>query len=101
MKIFFLGKKIEDPLRHPIIKASINSVVLTYDLAQDPYYKQLMTAQSALSGETVNRFCHLHQSTEDLMAKVNMLRLLGQKTGTCFQRCVGMDALNASVYYHF
>ena len=24
-----------------------------------------------------------------------MLRLLGQVTGTCFQRCVGLDALNA------
>ena len=24
-----------------------------------------------------------------------MLRLLGQKTGSCFQRCVGMDAINA------
>ena len=24
-----------------------------------------------------------------------MLRLLGQKTGCCFQRCVGMDAMNA------
>jgi 4-hydroxybutyryl-CoA dehydratase/vinylacetyl-CoA-Delta-isomerase len=26
---------------------------------------------------------------------VKMLRLLGQMTGCCFQRCVGMDALNA------
>ena len=24
-----------------------------------------------------------------------MQRLLGQKTGSCFQRCVGMDAINA------
>ena len=24
-----------------------------------------------------------------------MQRLLGQKTGSCFQRCVGMDAFNA------
>jgi len=29
------------------------------------------------------------------MKKVKMLRLLGQKTGCCFQRCVGMDAINA------
>jgi aromatic ring hydroxylase len=26
--------------------------------------------------------------------KVRMMRLLGQRTGTCFQRCVGLDALN-------
>ena len=29
------------------------------------------------------------------MKKVKMQRLLGQKTGSCFQRCVGMDAFNA------
>ena len=42
-----------------------------------------------------NRFTHIHQSTEDLVNKVKMQRLLGQKTASCFQRCVGMDALNA------
>ena len=29
------------------------------------------------------------------MNKVKMQRLLGQKTASCFQRCVGMDAFNA------
>jgi 4-hydroxybutyryl-CoA dehydratase/vinylacetyl-CoA-Delta-isomerase len=37
----------------------------------------------------------LHQSTEDLVKKVKMQRLLGQKTASCFQRCVGLDAANA------
>ncbi len=32
---------------------------------------------------------------DDLVKKVKMQRLLGQKTGSCFQRCVGMDAINA------
>ena len=54
-----------------------------------------MTATSSLTGRKINRFTHLHQSTEDLIKKVKMLRLLGQKTGCCFQRCVGMDAFNA------
>ena len=31
----------------------------------------------------------------DLINKVKMQRLLGQKTASCFQRCVGMDAFNA------
>nr|MDO8109240.1 4-hydroxyphenylacetate 3-hydroxylase N-terminal domain-containing protein [Candidatus Sigynarchaeota archaeon] len=95
LKIYLLGEEIKDPTEQPIIKASINSVALTYELAQDPRYHDLMTATSALSGIEINRFCHLHQSTEDLQKKVQMLRLLGQKTGTCFQRCVGMDAMNA------
>jgi 4-hydroxybutyryl-CoA dehydratase/vinylacetyl-CoA-Delta-isomerase len=55
-----------------------------------------MTAKSSLTGKTINRFTYLHQSTDDLYKKVGMQRLLGQKCGTCFQRCVGMDAMNAA-----
>jgi 4-hydroxybutyryl-CoA dehydratase/vinylacetyl-CoA-Delta-isomerase len=95
LKVYFLGERIKDPIEHPIIKASINSVALTYDLAYDEDNRNLMTTKSVLTGEEINRFCHLHNSTEDLQSKVKMLRLLGQKSGTCFQRCVGMDALNA------
>ncbi len=54
-----------------------------------------MTTKSHLTGEVINRFCHIHQSTEDLIKKIKMQRLLGQKTASCFQRCVGMDAFNA------
>ena len=54
-----------------------------------------MTATSNLTGHTINRFTHLHQSPEDLIKKVKMQRLLGQKTASCFQRCVGMDSFNA------
>ena len=68
---------------------------MTYDLAQDPQYEDLMTATSAITGNKINRFCHIHHSTQDLVNKVKMQRLLGQKTASCFQRCVGMDAFNA------
>jgi 4-hydroxybutyryl-CoA dehydratase/vinylacetyl-CoA-Delta-isomerase len=95
LKIHLLGEKIENPVDHPIIRASINSVALTYDLAHNPEYSDLMTAKSVITGNKINRFCHLHNSTEDLQNKVKMQRLLGQASGTCFQRCVGMDALNA------
>ncbi len=95
MKIYLDGKRLENPLEHPSVQASVNSVALTYELAHDPEHRALMTARSALSGETVNRFCHLHQSSADLIDKVRMQRLVGQRCGTCFQRCVGLDALNA------
>jgi 4-hydroxybutyryl-CoA dehydratase/vinylacetyl-CoA-Delta-isomerase len=95
LTIYLMGERVEDPINHPIIRASINSIALTYDLAHDPEYREIMTATSYLTGDTINRFCHLHTSLEDLQNKVKMLRLLGQRCGTCFQRCVGMDALNA------
>ena len=95
MQIYMFGEKIENPVDNPILRPSLNSVKATYDLAQMPEYEDLMTATSNLTGEKINRFCHLHQSTDDLIKKVKMQRLMGQKTASCFQRCVGMDAFNA------
>ncbi|WP_425801157.1 4-hydroxyphenylacetate 3-hydroxylase family protein [Desulfitobacterium sp. Sab5] len=95
LKVYLQGELVDNPVDHPIIRPSMNSVKATYALAEDPQYEELMTATSHLTGKKVNRFCHLHQSTDDLVKKVKMQRLLGQKTAACFQRCVGMDAINA------
>ena len=95
LNVYFFGKKIENPADFPLTKPSQNSVALTYSLAHDPIYSDLMTATSHLTGEKINRFTHIPQKNEDLVKKVKMLRLIGQKTGACFQRCVGMDALIA------
>lgn len=94
-RVYMFGEKIDNWVDHPIIRPSINCVAMTYALAQQPEYADIMTAKSNITGKTVNRFTHLHQSTEDLIKKVKMQRLLGQKTASCFQRCVGMDAFNA------
>lgn len=94
-KVYVQGDLVECPVDHPIIRPSMNSVKATYELAEQPEYQDLMTATSHLSGKKINRFTHLHQSTDDLVKKVKMQRLLGQKTAACFQRCVGMDAINA------
>ena len=95
MQVYMFGKKVECPVDDPILRPSLNSVRMTYDLAQMPEYEDLMTAISPYTGQRVNRFTHIHQSTSDLIKKVKMQRLLGQKTASCFQRCVGMDAFNA------
>lgn len=95
IKVYMFGELVENPVDHPIIRPSLNSVAMTYELANQEEYKDLMTTKSHLTGEPINRFCHIHQSTDDLMKKIKMQRLLGQKTASCFQRCVGMDAFNA------
>lgn len=94
-RVYLFGELLVDWVDHPMLRPSINCVAMTYALAQDPQYEALMTATSNLTGHKINRFTHLHQSTDDLIKKVKMQRLLGQKTGNCFQRCVGMDAFNA------
>lgn len=93
LKVYLFGELVEEPVDHPIIRPSINAVAETYRLAQqDP---GLATAISPHTGEPVNRFLHIATSAGDLVQQNRMQRRLGQLTGTCFQRCVGMDALNA------
>lgn len=96
MQVYMFGEKVDNPVDHPILRPSLNSVRMTYDLAQQPEYQELMTVTSPDTGERINRFSHIHRSTADLVSKVKMQRLLGQKTASCFQRCVGMDAFNAT-----
>lgn len=90
------GRLITSVVDDPITRPHVNSAAMTYELAYDPEYQDLMVTTSSLTGKKINRFTHLHQSTEDLVKKVKMLRMIGQKTGTCFQRCVGFDAMNAT-----
>ena len=93
--VYMFGEKVADPVDNPIIRPSMNAVAMTYEMAHRPEYEALMTATSHLTGEKVNRFTHIHQNAGDLVKKSKMNRLLGRTTGCCFQRCVGMDALNA------
>jgi 4-hydroxybutyryl-CoA dehydratase/vinylacetyl-CoA-Delta-isomerase len=93
LRVFLFGERVPEPVDHPVIRPSINAVAETYDLAvRDP---ELGTAVSPYTGERINRFLHIAGSAHDLVLQNKMQRRLGQLTGTCFQRCVGMDAINA------
>ena len=93
LKVYLFGELVKEPVSHPMIRPSINAVARTYDLAVEE--EELASSQSSISGERVNRFLHIVENAEDLVLQNKMQRKLGQLTGTCFQRCVGMDALNS------
>ena len=93
LKIYLFGELIEEPTDHPMIRPSINAVAKTYDLANEE--PDLVSAPSSLIGQKVNRFLHITENVMDLVSQNRMQRRLGQLTATCFQRCVGMDALNS------
>ncbi|HMQ02780.1 MAG TPA: 4-hydroxyphenylacetate 3-hydroxylase N-terminal domain-containing protein [Pyrinomonadaceae bacterium] len=93
LRVFLFGELVEEPVDHPMIRPSINAVAETYDLAlREP---DLATAASHLTADRVNRFLHVAMTRDDVVLQNKMQRRLGQLTGTCFQRCVGMDALNS------
>ena len=97
--IYFDGSLIDrtDELQ----MACINTMATTYDMAQDPQYSDLMLAKSHITGETINRFTHIHQSKEDLHKKQDMTRLTCQKVGGCIQRCMGIDGTNSLNHISF
>jgi 4-hydroxybutyryl-CoA dehydratase/vinylacetyl-CoA-Delta-isomerase len=93
--VFVHGERCENTVDHPLVRPSANAVAETYNVGDEPEAPELLFVKSHLTGKEVSRFTHIHQSVEDLVDKVLMLRMLGRRTATCFQRCVGMDAFNA------
>lgn len=93
--VYYKGKRVKDITVHPAFIPHINAAAKTYELALRPEYEDLLTATSHLTGKKINRFTHIHQSRDDLLKKVQMLRLISHETGSCYQRCVGFDAMNA------
>lgn len=93
LKVWLFGELVKETVDHPMIRPSVNAVAETYDLAcREP---ELASVVSPYTGERINRFLHIAGSAGDLVLQNKMQRRMGQNTGTCFQRCVGMDAFNA------
>lgn len=93
LTIWSMGERVEEPVDNPIIRPSINAVAKTYDLAIS--HPELAAVTSPFTGEPISRFLHVCTDADQLVMQNKMQRKLGQLTGTCFQRCVGMDAFNA------
>jgi len=91
--IYYDGELIDrtDEIQQPCL----DTIGTTYEEAAKPENEDLCTAISHLTGERINRFTHIHQSTDDLHKKQDMTRMLCQKVGGCIQRCMGIDGTNA------
>ena len=91
--IYFDGQQIDrtDELQMD----TIGVLGTTYDEAMKPENQALLTAISHLTGRKINRYTHIHMSTDDLHKKQDMTRFLCQKVGGCIQRCMGIDGTNA------
>ena len=94
--IYYKGERIQAVTKHTATAPHVRAAAMTYAMASLKEYQDLATATSHLTSRTISRFTHVHQNVDDLIKKIKLLRLLGQKTGTCFQRCVGHDGINAT-----
>jgi 4-hydroxyphenylacetate 3-monooxygenase/4-hydroxybutyryl-CoA dehydratase/vinylacetyl-CoA-Delta-isomerase len=84
---------------HPRLKGAVNVLAKTYDIMTDPEFQEygdILTAKSHLTSKKINRFCNIHHSVADLLAKQRMTRLTCHQVGGCIARCMGIDAINAN-----
>ncbi|MEJ2626340.1 MAG: 4-hydroxyphenylacetate 3-hydroxylase N-terminal domain-containing protein, partial [Pseudolabrys sp.] len=93
ISVFFMGERVPEPVDHPVIFPSINAMAETYRLASER--PELGGVTNTIAGVETNRFLHVPAGPDDLVAKHEMQRELGRRTGTCFQRCVGLDAIGS------
>ncbi len=87
-------KLLEKPFENEDIQKGMNVISVSYDFAQDPNLKDIMTVESPLNGKIINRFNHIPQTKDDLKKRIKMINTLGKEV-VCAQRCVGADALYA------
>jgi 4-hydroxybutyryl-CoA dehydratase / vinylacetyl-CoA-Delta-isomerase len=92
---YMFGEKITRIVDNPRLRAGIEATAATYELAQMEEYRDLIVTESPLIHEPVNRFTLPPGSIEDLVARVKINRTLGNRVGTCHQRCTGLDCLSA------
>lgn len=92
-RVFIDGTRVERVSTEPRLAPGIAAIGVTYDMALAPAHKVLMTARQGTSGKTVNRMLHIDETSQDLLYKLEAVRLLCKETG-CAQRYLTHDAFN-------
>lgn len=92
-RVFINGQRIESVADEPLLAPGIAAVGVTYDFAQKLQYAELMTATQSTSGKLVNRMLHINEGSNDLLSKLEAVRLVCAESG-CAQRYLSHDALN-------
>jgi 4-hydroxybutyryl-CoA dehydratase/vinylacetyl-CoA-Delta-isomerase len=90
--IYLGGEAIASVADDPRLEPGVNAIGITYDFALRPEYRHMMVTDG-LNGEPTNRFLAINQSRNDLLHKLEAVRLTCQYAG-CAQRYLTHDAFN-------
>lgn len=93
-RVFVNGRRVDSVADEPLLAPGVAAVGVTYDFAHRPEYAKQMNAVQATSGAAVNRMLHVSTGTDDLLAKLEAVRIVCRESG-CAQRYLSHDALNA------
>lgn len=93
-RVFVDGDRVDDVADDPRLAPGVNAVGVSYDFALRPQHRTFMTATQGASAKTVNRMLHIDETSQDLLYKLEAVRLICAESG-CAQRYLAHDALNA------
>lgn len=93
-RVFVNGRRIDCVADEPLLAPGIAATGVAYDFAHGADHARLMTAVQSTSGRTVNRMLHIDETSNDLLMKLEAVRMVCRESG-CAQRYLSHDALNA------
>jgi 4-hydroxybutyryl-CoA dehydratase/vinylacetyl-CoA-Delta-isomerase len=92
-RVFVSGERIDRVSREPRLAPGIAAIGVTYDFALQEQYQPFILARQHTSGKTINRMLHINETGQDLLNKLEAVRLVCKEAG-CAQRYLTHDALN-------
>jgi 4-hydroxybutyryl-CoA dehydratase/vinylacetyl-CoA-Delta-isomerase len=93
-RVYVDGDVVPSVADDPRLAPGVAAIGVTYDFALESDYRQIMVGAQHTSGKDVNRMLHINRSTQDLLNKLEAVRLVCRESG-CAQRYLTHDALNA------
>jgi len=92
-RVFVDGERVDSVADCPALAPGIAAIGVTYDLAHDPRHQHVMLAHGE-GGRVVNRMVAVDRTDDDLLHKLEAVRLVCQESG-CAQRYLAHDGLSA------
>ncbi len=74
--VYVNGCLVESVADEPLLAPGVRAIGLTYDFALDERYRPLMTATQQRTGRVVNRMLHVNDAVDDLLQKLEAVRLV-------------------------
>jgi len=93
-RVYVDGSRVDSVADEPRLAPGIHAVGVTYEYAREEQHRAIARARAYRGDREINRFLHIVQTPEDLLAKLEYVRLVCQETG-CAMRYLTMDGLNA------
>lgn len=80
-RVFVNGNVVDSVADEPLLAPGIAGVGVTYDFALRQEHVPIMTARQGTSGKTVNRMLHINETSQDLLYKLEAVRLVCKTSG--------------------